>query len=116
MVWRGKEPWYVQHQSMKYTTLALKKVWYCSCCHYSKIFHAVIVLLPGLEIRENGRGDPFCWPRDTHYPQKLTRYRQVAVARSVQFAPGFYLFFYYIITVDFDLLNHVLMAYHNTQI
>jgi hypothetical protein len=25
-----------------------------------------------LENREYGRGDPLCWPRDTHYPQKLT--------------------------------------------
>jgi hypothetical protein len=25
----------------------------------------------GLEIREYGRGDPLCWPRDTLNPQKL---------------------------------------------
>jgi hypothetical protein len=29
------------------------------------------VAAPGLENREYGRGDPFRWPRDTLFPQKL---------------------------------------------
>jgi hypothetical protein len=37
----------------------------------------------GLEIREYGRRDPSCWPRDTIYPQLLTLTSLISGGRSV---------------------------------
>jgi hypothetical protein len=37
----------------------------------------------GLENRECGRGDPFRWPRDTLYPQKLALTSPTRGGRSV---------------------------------
>jgi hypothetical protein len=37
----------------------------------------------GLEIKEYGRRDPLCWPRNTLYPQKLALTSPTSGSRSV---------------------------------